>query len=120
MCPLEATKTEDPVQLAKRATYDKVLFGHGIVALFAFVFLTPLTTIGQLIYIGLLFSMRQKLYDGTRYVYLGILIFNVFNGVLSILTFSSGFLPYTFVVLYYCLAFKIVFPTTWLGEKCCN
>jgi hypothetical protein len=120
MCPLEALKTDDPNELAKRKLYDYVLLGHGVVAIFGFVFLTPVTTIGQLIYIGLLFSMRQKLYDGTRYVYLALLLFNVFNGVLSILTFSPGFLAYIFVVLYYLLAMKLVFPTTLLAEKCCN
>ena len=97
-----------------------MILGHGVVALFGFIFLTPVTTIGQLLYIGLLFSMRQKLYDGTRYVYLGLLVFNIFNGVLSVLTFSQGFLAYIFVLLYYCLAIRYVFPTTWIGEKCSN
>ena len=88
--------------------------------IFGFIFLTPLTTIGQLIYIGLLFSMRQKLYEGTKYLYLGLLLFNIFNGVLTVLTFGDGFLAYIFVVLYYCIAFKLVFPTTWVGRYCCN
>ena len=42
--------------------------------------------------------------------------YNIFNGVLSVLTFTDGFLGYIFVLLFYVYAIKQVFSTTCIGQ----
>ena len=79
-------------------------------------FLTAITGLGQLIYLALLFSMRQQLGEITKGIYMAVLVFNIFNGVLSVLNFQPGFLGYIFVLLFYVYALKSVFPTTYIGS----
>jgi hypothetical protein len=42
--------------------------------------------------------------------------YNIFNGALSVLTLSDGFIVYIFVLLFYVYAIKQVFSTTCLGK----
>jgi hypothetical protein len=42
--------------------------------------------------------------------------YNIFNGVLSVLTLSDGFFGYIFVLLFYVYAIKHVFSTTCIGQ----
>ena len=42
--------------------------------------------------------------------------YNIFNGVLSVLTLSEGFFGYIFVLLFYVYAIKQVFSTTCIGK----
>jgi hypothetical protein len=42
--------------------------------------------------------------------------YNIFNGVLSVLTLTDGFLGYIFVLLFYVYAIKQVFSTTCIGQ----
>jgi hypothetical protein len=54
--------------------------------------------------------------EPVRWVYVGIMGYNIFNGVLSVLTLSDGFLGYIFVLLFYVYAIKQVFSTTCIGQ----
>ena len=49
-------------------------------------------------------------------MYIGIMGYNIFNGVLSVLTLSEGFFGYIFVLLFYVYAIKQVFSTTCIGK----
>ena len=42
--------------------------------------------------------------------------YNIFNGALSVLTLTDGFLGYIFVLLFYVYAIKQVFSTTCIGQ----
>lgn len=54
--------------------------------------------------------------ESVRWVYLIIMAYNIFNGALSVLTLSDGFIVYIFVLLFYVYAIKQVFSTTCLGK----
>jgi hypothetical protein len=87
-----------------------------LVAVYSFFFVNPSTAIGQALYIAILVSLYMTFNWCMKYVYVALLVFNIFNGVLSVLTLQQGFLFYTLVILYYFYALKIAISMTMIGN----
>jgi len=108
----EAT-TEEHKEIQQKC--QLLIIGHVVMAVYSFFFVNPSTAIGQALYIAILVSLYMTFNSCMKYVYVALLVFNIFNGVLSVLTLQQGFFFYALVIVYYLFALKVAISLTMIG-----
>ena len=91
-----------------RAACRNLIIGHVFCMILGFVFISPITAVVQVFYIGMLASLSLTLKSFMIYLYILVAGLNLVSGVLSVLTLTTGFIWYAMILFYYFLAIKVM------------
>ncbi len=95
-----------------------LMVGHLVSAVIAFLMVSPITSLGQALYIAMLISISRRLDTFCMpWLYMALLAFNIFQGVFSVLTFTSGFMAYAAILFFYLIALKKMYTHTFCGRN---
>ena len=91
-----------------RAGCRNLIIGHVLCLLLAFFFISPITALVQVLYIGILVSVSLTLKSLMIYLYMGVAGMNLVSGALSVVTLTDGFIWYAMILFYYFIAIKVM------------